>query len=94
MIVNFRHKGLKRFFETGDGRGINAEYLVKVEAILSLLHVASSIENMDVPGFRTHELHGNKQGIWSVTVRANWRITFRFEDGDAFEVDLVDYHGK
>lgn len=92
MIESFRHKGLRRLYEDGDRRGVNAEHVAKIETILGLLDVARDIEDMDVPSFRLHPLSGNLKGFWSVTVRANWRIIFRFDDGQAFEVDLVDYH--
>lgn len=92
MIENFRHKGLKRFFERGEGRGLPAEHLEKIANILTLLNVATAPNGMDVPGFRLHPLTGELKGFWSVTVRANWRIIFRFENGNAFDVDYVDYH--
>jgi proteic killer suppression protein len=92
MIESFRHKGLKRLYEADDARGLNPDHVVKIIAILTLLDTATAIETMDVPGFRCHRLIGNLKGFWSVTVRANWRIVFRFENGSAFDVDLVDYH--
>ncbi len=82
MIVSFRHKGLKQLFERGNRRGLNPQHVEKIENILGLLDVAQRIEDMD----------GDLKGFWSVTVRANWRIIFRFESGNAFEVDLLDYH--
>ncbi len=92
MIVSFRHKGLKRLFEDGDHRGVNAEHVRKIENILGLLDAAEKVEDMNRPSFRLHPLVGDFRGVWSVVVRANWRIIFRFEDGDAFDVDLTDYH--
>lgn len=92
MIRSFRHKGLKRLFEDGATKGIRADYVEKVENILAVLNRARTPEDMDLPGFRLHGLKGNRQKFWSVTVRANWRLTFRFEDGHACDVDLVDYH--
>ncbi len=92
MIERFRHKGLKRLFEQGDPRGVNRQHVEKIENILGLLDVAERIEDMNVPTFRLHPLAGDLRGFWSVTVRANWRIIFRFENGKAFDVDLVDYH--
>lgn len=92
MIENFKHRGLKRFFEKGEARGLDASHLEKIRNILSLLNVATDAQDMDLPGFRLHKLSGDLKGFWSVTVRANWRIIFRFENGNARDVDLVDYH--
>lgn len=91
MIRSFRHKGLKRLFE-GQPRGINASLRHRVEEILFLLDSASSAESIALPGLQLHELKGELQGLWSVAVNKNWRITFRFQEGNAIEVDLVDYH--
>ncbi len=92
MIASFKHKGLRRLFEDDDRRGVNAEHVEKIRLILLTLHSADEIEVMNLPSFRLHPLTGNLRGVWSVTVRANWRIVFRFEDGEAFDVDLTDYH--
>ena len=92
MIAGFKHKALKRLFETGEPRGINPHYAEKIGNILTVLNAASTIEGLDLPSFRLHPLKGDMKGFWAVTVRANWRIVFKFEDGRAFDVDLVDYH--
>jgi proteic killer suppression protein len=92
MIVSFGHKGLKRLFEDGDGSGVNPRHIERIENILGLLDSAEKIEDINLPSFRLHPLTGKLKGFWSVTVRANWRIVFRFEDGDARAVDLIDYH--
>ena len=92
MIVSFRHKGLKRLFEDGDGSGVNPQYVERIENILGLLDSAQKVEDMDLPSLRLHPLTGKFKGFWSVTVRANWRIVFRFEEGEAACVDLIDYH--
>ena len=92
MITSFRHRGLKRLFQRGDRSQIGADMLDKVQNILGVLDRASGPEGMDVPGFRLHPLKGNLNGFWAVTVRANWRIVWRFEGTDAAEVDLMDYH--
>lgn len=92
MIRSFRHKGLKRLFEKGDPKGVAPEYLEKVENILAVLDRAHRPEDMNLPGFRLHLLKGDLKGFWGVTVRANWRVIFRFRDGDAWDVDMVDYH--
>lgn len=92
MIESFRHKGLKRFFESGKPSGLNPQHADKIELILSTLDAADTIKGMDLPSFRLHPLTGDLKGFWAVTVRANWRIIFRFADGQAFDVDLLDYH--
>lgn len=92
MIRSFRHKGLKRLYEEGDRRKLPARDAAKLARILARLDAAASPEDMDVPGFRLHPLKGDLKGFWAVTVRANWRVIFRFDGGDAFDVDFVDYH--
>lgn len=92
MIQSFRHRGLKRLFEDGEPKGVHAEYVEKVVNILAVLSRVTRAEDMDLPGFRLHRLKGDLKNFWSVTVRANWRVIFRFEDGHACDVDLVDYH--
>ena len=92
MIRSFRHKGLKLLFEKADRRKIPQEYADKIERILARLEEASEVGNMDLPGFRLHPLKGDLGGFWSVAVSGNWRIMFRFEDGHASDVDLIDYH--
>jgi len=92
MIVSFRHKGLKRLFGDGDRKGVSAKHVERIENILGLLDPAEKVEDMDIPTFRLHPLVGDLKGFWSVVVRANWRIIFRFEAGNAFDVDLTDYH--
>ena len=92
MIRTIRHKGLRRLSEQDDPRGVNQEHVGKIQNILATLHAAPTIAHMDLPGFRLHALKGDLKGFWAVTVRANWRVMFRFEDGNAEEVDYVDYH--
>lgn len=92
MIGSFKHKGLRQLFEDDNARSVNPEHVRKIRQILAALHAAETIEVMNVPTFRLHPLTGNLKGFWAVTVRANWRIIFRFENGRAFDVDLVDYH--
>ena len=92
MIQSIRHKGLKRLYEDDDPRGVTAEHVVKLRDILALLDAARAVADMDMPGFRLHPLKGEFKGSWSVTVRANWRVIFRFADRDAFDGDYVDYH--
>jgi proteic killer suppression protein len=92
VIVGFRHKGLKRLFEGDDAKGIRPDLLDKVRTVLAQLSEARTIEDMRMTSFHLHALKGDMQGLWSVTVRANWRIVFRFTNGDADAVDLIDYH--
>lgn len=92
MIGSIRHKGLKRLYEDDDPRGIGANLRKRVSEILSVLDAADSIEEADIPGYRLHLLSGDRQGYWSIKVTGNWRITFRFEDGRAEDVNLEDYH--
>jgi proteic killer suppression protein len=92
MIRSFRHRGLKRLFEHGDAAQLPPEMREKIENILAVLDAAVAPENMDLPGFRLHPLKGELRGFWAVTVRANWRIIWRFEGADVVNVDLLDYH--
>lgn len=92
MIRSVRHRGLKRLIEDDDRSKLPAEMITRIRGILTALDSAATVEEMDLPQFRLHALKGDLKGFHAVTVRANWRIIFRFEDGDAFEVDFVDYH--
>lgn len=92
MIRTFAHKGLERFFRAGSTSGVQAIHVKRLRQILALLDEAISVRDMDAPGLRLHPLKGDLKGLWSVTVQANWRITFRFENGDAYIVDYQDYH--
>ena len=92
MIQSFRHKGLRKLFEDDDRSKLSAQDVDKIARILARLSAANVPEDIDAPGFKLHRLKGDLKGFWAVTVRANWRIIFRFEDGDALDVDLVDYH--
>jgi proteic killer suppression protein len=92
MIESIRHKGLRQFFEHDNPKGVNAEHVRKIRQILGALHAAQTIDAMRLPTFGLHALKGDRKGYWAVTVRANWRVIFRFEDGKALDVDLVDYH--
>ena len=92
MIRSFKHRGLKRLYEHGDRSGIRPDLVDTVERILTVLDTATTPRALDVPGYRLHPLKGDLKGLWSVTVRANWRIVFRFEGTDAFDVELTDYH--
>ena len=92
MIVRFRHRGLKQFFEKGNLRYLNAHQIPKIRRILGLLDAAKGPHSLDLPGYRLHPLRGALKGFWSVDVTGNRRIIFRFEEGDVFDVDLIDYH--
>lgn len=92
MIRSFKHRGLKRFYELGDPRGIRPDLRDRVDDILGRLDQAETPQAMNLPGYRLHKLAGDLREFWSVTVNANWRIVFRFEGVDAFDVELIDYH--
>ncbi len=92
MIRSIRHRGLKRLYQDDDPGGVNAEHVSKLQNILARLDAARTVADMDLPGFRLHRLKGERKGFHAVTVRANWRVTFLFDEGDAHDVDYVDYH--
>ena len=92
MIRSFKHRGLKKLYEDGDRRGIRPDLLETVERILTILDSATTPQALALPRYRLHRLKGEWKGLWSVTVSANWRIIFRFEGTDAFDVELIDYH--
>jgi proteic killer suppression protein len=92
VIRSFKHRGFKRLYELGDPRGIRPDLLDRVEDILTRLDNAETAQAMNLPGYRLHRLKGKLKRFWSVTVSANWRVIFRFEDEDALDVDLIDYH--
>jgi len=92
MIQSFRHKGLRKFFESGSAAGIQPHHANRLRMLLVALDTAQSIEDMDVPGFRLHPLKGSERGRWSVWVNGNWRLTFEFRDGHAYVLDYEDYH--
>jgi len=92
MIRRFRHRGLKRLYEDDDGRGLRADQVGRIKRVLARLDRASVPDHMNLPGWRLQPLKGAFAGFWSVTVTANWRIVWRFEGGDATDVDYLDYH--
>jgi len=92
MIKSFQHKGLENFFYNGTTKGIQAKHAEKLANILDLLDAANTVQVMNFPGSRLHKLHPKKDETWAVNVSGNWRITFKFVDGDAHRVDYVDYH--
>ena len=87
MIKSFEHKGLQKFFETGSLKGIKTQHKQKLRIRLAALDTATCIEDMDLPGFRLHQLKGRKKGLWAIDVSKNWRIVFKFQDGNAYVVN-------
>ncbi|MDT5268389.1 MAG: toxin HigB [Acidobacteriota bacterium] len=92
MIRTFRHKGLRQLFETGKSRAVAADLQSRLIRQMDFLNRATQPSDMNLPGFRLHELKGERKGTWSVTVSGNWRLTFSFREGHAFDADLEDYH--
>ncbi|MFT5395955.1 MAG: proteic killer suppression protein [Gammaproteobacteria bacterium] len=92
MIKSFRHKGLRRFYETGNTAGIQVSHKKKLRLQLFALDTANIIDDMDIPGFNLHALKGERKGIWSISVSGNWRMTFEFKDGNVYIVNYEDYH--
>ena len=92
MIASFRHKGLRKYFESGSVAGIQPTHAKRLKMQLAALDTAETIADMNVPGFRLHPLKVGDKGRWSVWVNGNWRITFEFKDGNAFILDYEDYH--
>jgi proteic killer suppression protein len=92
MIKSFKHKGLEKFYDSGSTKGIQAKHAKKLRMQLAALDTAQSIEDMDIPGYRLHQLTGGRKGIWTITVNANWRLTFEFEAGNVYILNYEDYH--
>ncbi|MEK6814750.1 MAG: type II toxin-antitoxin system RelE/ParE family toxin [Nitrospirota bacterium] len=92
VIRSFRHKGLEEFFRTGSKRGIRPEQAARLKDILFRLHFARKLPDLDFPGANLHPLKGELAGLHAVNVSGNWRLVFRFQDGDALEIDYLDYH--
>ncbi|MYH47982.1 MAG: peptidase [Gammaproteobacteria bacterium] len=92
MIRTFRHRGLRRLHGRGDARRVPPDQRERIKIAIGYLDVASIPSDLDLPGYRLHPLKGSLAGFWSISITRNWRIVFRMDDGDAYEVDLVDYH--
>jgi proteic killer suppression protein len=92
VIKSFQHKGLRRFFETGSKAGIIPQHANRLRMQLAALNDASTIEDLDQPGYRLHPLTADQAVRWSITVQANWRMTFDFTGGDVYVLDYEDYH--
>jgi proteic killer suppression protein len=90
MILSLKHKGLQKFYITGSKAGIQAIHSKRLRFMLSALDTATTINDMDIPGFNLHSLKGSRQNIWSITISGNWRLTFKFEDGNAHLVNYED----
>ncbi len=92
MIKSFRHKGLRKFYETGTTSGIQPAHAKRLRMQLVALDTATTIDDIDIPGFQLHPLKGDAKGRWSISVNGNWRITFEFQDGHVYVLDYEDYH--
>ena len=92
MIRRFQHRGLKILYEKDDRRGVSAELVEKTARVLARLDVVMLPEQLGLPGFGLHRLEGDLAGYWSIAIREDWRIIFRFDQGNTTDVDLVEYH--
>jgi proteic killer suppression protein len=92
VIKSIRHKGLRRFYESGSSAGVKADHRKRLRMQLAALETATVIDDMDIPGFRLHPLKGERSGFWAISVSGNWRLTFRFDDGHVQDLDYEDYH--
>ncbi|MGV6474617.1 proteic killer suppression protein [Azotobacter beijerinckii] len=92
MIKTFQHKGLKAYFETGSTKGIRADHAKRLTRVLGILDQAVGLEEINMPGFRLHQLKGDLAGFWSITISGNWRVIFRFVGQDVELLDYLDYH--
>ncbi len=92
MIHDFKHKGLEKLFEADISSGVTQKNVTRLRRILALLETAETLDDMNLPGLKLHELKGKQKGTWSVQVTGNWRMTFKLHEGDVFEVNYEDYH--
>ncbi len=92
MIISIRHKGLRELFEKGKSARIQQDHKKRLQMILTILHAAKELRDTNFPGAGLHQLQGDLHGHWAVRVSGNWRLVFRFEEGDVSDVDYVDYH--
>jgi toxin HigB-1 len=92
MIASIQHKGLKLLWTKNDPSRLPAEQVKKIRNILTMLHGAEKVEDMNYAGAGLHPLKGDLKGYWSITVSGNYRIIFKFENGNAYLVDYLDYH--
>lgn len=92
MIKSFKHKGLEKLFTKGITSGVRADHVRKLTDQLTALHTATTIEDINIPGWRLHTLGGDRKGLWAIDVNKNWRVVFYFESGNAYIVNYEDYH--
>lgn len=92
MIKSFSHKGLENFFFYGSKKGILTQHAGRLALILDYLDAAETVEDMNFPGLNLHRLKGKLKEFWAVKVSGNWRLVFKFENGNAYDVDYLDYH--
>lgn len=92
MNKSFQHRGLQVLYEKGETRRLPPQHISKLRDILTTLDHSRSPGDMDLPGFKLHPLRGNLRGYYAVSVSGNWRVTFRFEDGHAVDINYTDYH--
>lgn len=92
MIKSFRHKGLKEFFESGSRGGISPSLAARIARRLDVLNAAQRLADIDAHGLELHRLKGERRDQWAISVSGNWRITFRFEKAEVFDINLEDYH--
>lgn len=92
MIRSVKHRGLRQLIARNDGSRLNAELLPRIRDVVANLNVATKPSDLDLPGYRLHALKGSYKGFWSIRISGNFRIVFRMDDGDAYDVDLLDYH--
>ena len=92
MIKSLRHKGLKRYYEKGDAKRLPTTMVARLRLILADLDAAEKPQDLKLPGYRLHRLKGDLKGFWAIDVTGNWRVVFRLEAGDVYDVDLTDYH--
>lgn len=92
MIRSFKHRGLKALYDGRTAGHVAPQHIDKLRDILAVLDRSHAAQDANVPGFRLHRLKGVLKGHYAVSVSGNWRVTFRFEDGHAVEVDYIDYH--
>ncbi len=92
MIKSFKHKGLEKFYKTGNTKGIQAIHARKLKQLLSMLEAMTTTDDLKLPSLRFHQLQGDKQNLYSITVQANWRLTFEFDNENVYILDYTDYH--
>lgn len=92
MIKHFRHKGLKKLYETGNQKGVRPEHVKRLRLIMARLDASQNPQDMNLPGLGLHPLKGPYEGFWAVSVSGNWRVAFRFDGDSVVDVDYLDYH--